>query len=125
MSESITCDTTIDKHIDEILDELIAIRHDIHAHPELGYKENRTSKVIQDFLQEIQVPFKAGLAKGTGVLAHIDGKGKKAIGLRADIDALPMVEESSLDWKSVNDGCMHACGHDGHTAILLGTAKVL
>jgi amidohydrolase len=125
MSESVTCDTTIDKHIDEIIDEIVAIRHDIHAHPELGYKENRTSKVIQDFLQEIEVPFKAGLAKGTGVLAHIDGEGEKAIGLRADIDALPMVEESSLDWKSVNEGCMHACGHDGHTAILLGTAKVL
>ena len=125
MSVNNTCNTTIDKHIDAILDELIALRHDIHAHPELGYKENRTSKVIQDFLEEIDVPFKSGLAKGTGVLAHIAGEGNKAVGLRADIDALPIVEENTFDWKSVHDGCMHACGHDGHTTILLGTAKVL
>ena len=125
MSVNNTCNTTIDKHIDAILDELITLRHDIHAHPELGYKENRTSKVIQDFLEEIDVPFKSGLAKGTGVLAHIAGKGNKAIGLRADIDALPIVEENTFDWKSVHEGCMHACGHDGHTTILLGAAKVL
>jgi amidohydrolase len=116
---------TVTTIIDSILDELVAIRHDLHAHPELGYDETRTSKVIQDFLSELNVPFKAGLAKGTGVLAHLQGKGETAVGLRADIDALPIVEENTFDWKSVHEGCMHACGHDGHTTILLGVAKVL
>ena len=125
MSTSTTTIETVDSHIDEIIDELIEIRHDLHAHPELGYKENRTSKVIQDFLEQQNIPFKAGLAKGTGVLAHLSGKSKTAIGLRADIDALPIVEENTFDWKSTHQGCMHACGHDGHTTILLGAAKVL
>jgi len=116
---------TVDKHIDTILPELISIRHDIHAHPELGYEEHRTSGVIQDFLTSIDVPFVSGLAKGTGVLGHIQGEGEQSIGLRADIDALPILEENTFDWKSVNEGCMHACGHDGHTTILLGVAKVL
>ncbi len=116
---------TLATTIDSIIDELITIRHDLHAHPELGYEENRTSKIIQDFLADSNIPFKAGLAKGTGVLAHLDGKGTKAVGLRADIDALPIIEENTFDWKSVHEGCMHACGHDGHTTILLGTAKVL
>ena len=117
--------TTIREHIESILPELITIRHDIHAHPELGYKEERTSGVIQQFLSDNSIPFEAGLAKGTGVLAHIEGESGKAVGLRADIDALPITEENSFDWKSVHEGCMHACGHDGHTTILLGTAKVL
>ena len=117
--------STIDDHIEEILPELISIRHDIHAHPELGYEEHRTSEIIQNFLADIDVPFISGLAKGTGVLAHIAGEGDKAIALRADIDALPILEENTFDWKSVHDGCMHACGHDGHTTILLGTTKVL
>ena len=125
MNECTTIDATIDTHIDAIIDELIEIRHDLHAHPELGYEENRTSKVIQDFLGKLNISFKSGLAKGTGVLAHITGKGNSSVGLRADIDALPIVEENSFDWKSVHDGCMHACGHDGHTTILLGVAKVL
>lgn len=116
---------SIQSHIDEVLHELIDIRHDIHAHPELGYAETRTSQVIQDFLSSHDISFKAGLAKGTGVLGHIEGTGDKAVGLRADIDALPIVEENTFDWKSVHEGCMHACGHDGHTTILLGTALVL
>ena len=116
---------SVQSHIDEVLHELIDIRHDIHAHPELGYAETRTSQVIQDFLSSHDISFKAGLAKGTGVLGHIEGTGDKAVGLRADIDALPIVEENTFDWKSVHEGCMHACGHDGHTTILLGTALVL
>lgn len=123
MSNS-TC-FNLDARIDAIIPELIEIRHDIHAHPELGYKEIRTSTRIQNFLNENGISHKGGLAKGTGVLAHIEGKGEKAIGLRADIDALPIVEENTFDWKSQHEGCMHACGHDGHTTILLGAAKVL
>jgi amidohydrolase len=120
-----TIETTIDARIDAVLDEIVEIRHDLHAHPELGYEEVRTSKVIQDFLRTENIQFKSGLAKGTGVLAHIEGEGTSAVGLRADIDALPIKEENTFDWKSVHEGCMHACGHDGHTSILLGTAKVL
>ncbi|MBC8201166.1 MAG: amidohydrolase [Planctomycetes bacterium] len=116
---------SLDARIDAIVDDLIMIRHDLHAHPELGYEEKRTSKVIQDFLRELGVEHKAGLAKGTGVFAHLEGKGTSAVGIRADIDALPIVEENTFDWKSQYAGCMHACGHDGHTTILLGVAKVL
>ncbi len=115
----------VDSTIDSIIDNLIEIRHDIHTHPELGYNEKRTSKVIQGFLDDASVDYVAGLAKGTGVLAHLLGNAEQAIGLRADIDALPIVEENEFAWKSVHEGCMHACGHDGHTTILLGTAKVL
>ena len=120
-----TTSCAVDAHIDALLHEIIAVRHDLHAHPELGYKETRTSKVIQDFLGKNEIQHKGGLAKGTGVLAYIQGEGEKSIGLRADMDALPIFEENTFDWKSVHEGCMHACGHDGHTAILLGTAKVL
>lgn len=115
----------VQKHIDSILPDLISIRHDIHAHPELGYEEHRTSGLIQQFLSENEVEFESGLAKGTGVLANIDGEGGTSVALRADIDALPITEENTFDWKSTHDGCMHACGHDGHTTILLGAAKVL
>ncbi len=120
-----TIDETLDSYIDAIIDEIIAVRHDLHSHPELGYEEHRTNKTIQDYLNQAGVQFTSGLAKGTGVLAHINGKGNVSVGLRADIDALPITEENTFGWKSVHEGCMHACGHDGHTAILLGTAKVL
>lgn len=115
----------VDARIASILPELIAIRHDLHTHPELGYKEKRTSKVIQTYLDAIPLQYVSGLAKGTGVLAYLAGSGSKAIGLRADIDALPITEANTFAWKSIHNGCMHACGHDGHTTILLGAAKVL
>ena len=107
-----TTSCAVDAHIDALLHEIIAVRHDLHAHPELGYKETRTSKIIQDFLEKNEIQHKGGLAKGTGVLAYIQGEGEKSIGLRADMDALPIVEENTFDWKSVHEGCMHACGVD-------------
>ena len=116
---------TVDESIDSLLADLIEIRHDIHSHPELGYNEKRTSKLIQAFLDDASVDYVSGLAKGTGVLAHLPGDAEESIGLRADIDALPILEENEFAWKSVHEGCMHACGHDGHTTILLGTTKVL
>jgi amidohydrolase len=125
MSNTTKHSTTVQEHIDTILPELISIRHDIHAHPELGYEEHRTSTLIQQFLSDIDVEYESGLAKGTGVLANIDGEADTSIALRADIDALPIAEENTFDWKSTHEGCMHACGHDGHTTILLGAAKVL
>jgi amidohydrolase len=107
------------------LPELTAIRHDLHAHPELGYQENRTSGVVHRELAGAQIALKGGLAGGTGVLGHLPGRAEKAVGLRADMDALPIQETAGLDWRSQHDGVMHACGHDGHTTILIGAARVL
>lgn len=109
-----------------IKDEIIRIRRDIHKHPELGFKEKRTSKVIKDFLDIEGIPY-IETAK-TGVYAFIKGKkeGKnRVLALRADMDALPIEEKNDVPYKSLNKGKMHACGHDGHTAILLGVCKIL
>ncbi len=111
--------------IEEITPSLVEMRHDLHAHPELGYAETRTSGVVQAQLEATGVPFEAGLAGGTGVVGHIGGAADGAIGLRADMDALPILEETGLPYASTTDGCMHACGHDGHTTILVGAARVL
>ena len=114
--------------IQEQLPGLVDVRHDLHAHPELGYGETRTSGVVQRELERSGVPFQAGLAGGTGVLGHLGGGtdgNDKAIGLRADMDALPIQEANDIDYRSTHDGVMHACGHDGHTTILLGAARVL
>lgn len=117
--------TTIKDRVQAILPQLIELRHDIHAHPELGYQETRTASVIRSFLEEREIDFAGNLAGGTGTLAYIEGESDKAVGLRADIDALPITEENTFDYVSTNEGCMHACGHDGHTTMLLGTAAIL
>lgn len=104
---------------------LTAIRRDIHAHPELGYEERRTCGVIERELKALGVAHKAGYAGGTGVVAHIpattDNPGP-CVAFRADIDALPIHETTGVEHASTTDGVMHACGHDGHTAILIGLA---
>ncbi len=106
-------------------DEFIAIRQHIHSHPELSYKEFETSKFIQQKLQLWGIPFEVKAT--TGVVAIIKGKNpdKKIIALRADMDALPIKEENNVQYKSLYEGIMHACGHDVHTACLLGAAKIL
>ncbi len=107
---------------------LAAFRRDLHAHPELGYEERRTSEAIQRELAALGIAFKAGLARGTGIVAHIPATGatdRTAVAFRADIDALPIQETTGLPHASTTPGVMHACGHDGHTAILLGLARVL
>ena len=116
---------TIRDHIDAILPELIEFRHDLHRHPEIMYEEHRTSGRIREELERAGIDFKGDLAGGTGVLAHLQGDAQQAVGLRADIDALPIHEQSGVPHASTIDGRMHACGHDGHTAILLGAARVL
>jgi amidohydrolase len=108
-----------------ILPELIEFRHDLHAHPELGYDEHRTRDCICDALKAAGIDHKTGFAMGTGTIAHLPGTADKAIALRADMDALPIEEETGLPWTSTHPGKMHACGHDGHTTILLGAARVL
>jgi len=110
----------------EEIDHLVEIRHDLHQHPELGYEETRTCEVICRELTDAGIEFRAGLAGGTGVLAWIPGRDEdNTIALRADIDALPIEETSGVPWASTIPGRMHACGHDGHTTILIGAARTL
>src|SRR5471030_1146220 len=105
--------------------ELTAIRRDIHAHPELGFEEERTSKIVAAKLKEWGCEVTTGIGK-TGVVGTIRvGNNPTAIGLRADMDALPMDEYNTFDHRSQNKGRMHACGHDGHTTMLLGAARYL
>ena len=105
--------------------EMQAWRQDIHAHPELGYEEHRTSETVAKLLAGWGIEVHRGIA-GTGVVGVLkNGDSSRAIGLRADTDAVPMPEETGLPYASANPGKMHACGHDGHTAMLLGAAKYL
>ena len=102
---------------------ITALRRDIHAHPELGFQEERTADVIAKALTEWGIPVHRGLGK-TGVVGIVkNGSSPRAVGLRADIDALPMTEHNSFAHASQHAGKMHACGHDGHTAMLLAAAK--
>ena len=108
------------------LDELTAIRRDIHAHPELGLEEHRTSGIVATKLREWGIETTTGVG-GTGVVGTIRGRlpGQRAIGLRADMDALALQEQTGLPYASTVAGRMHACGHDGHTTMLLGAARYL
>jgi amidohydrolase len=108
------------------LAEIIEIRRHLHAHPELSFEEYKTSEFIASKLKKYQIPFTAGVVK-TGIVALIEGKNpaKKVIALRADLDALPITEANTCEYKSQNIGVMHACGHDVHSASLLGAAKIL
>ena len=106
--------------------ETKAIREQIHANPELSFNEYNTSKFVQDKLTEYGVDFRAGYVE-TGIVGVIKGRNpeSKSIALRADLDALPIVEENNASYCSTNKGVMHACGHDAHTACLLGAARIL
>jgi amidohydrolase len=110
----------------ELLEEVIAIRRHLHAHPELSFQEYKTSEYICSLLDKWGIPYTSGWVK-TGIVALIKGKNsdKKCIALRADIDALPIEETEGRIYGSTNKGIMHACGHDAHTASLLGAAKIL
>ena len=105
--------------------ELEAIRRDIHAHPELGLEEHRTAEIVARKLEGWGIEVHRGVGR-TGVVGVLrSGAGNRALGLRADMDALPIEELTDLPWKSTVPGKMHACGHDGHTTMLLGAAKYL
>ncbi|MGZ4056334.1 MAG: M20 metallopeptidase family protein [Bacteroidia bacterium] len=110
----------------QYLSEIIAIRRHLHAHPELSFEEFNTSDFIASKLKEYGIPFRQGIVK-TGIVALIEGKNasKKVVALRADMDALPITEANVCEYKSKNEGVMHACGHDVHSASLLGAAKIL
>jgi len=106
-------------------DDLVAIRRDFHEHPELGMEEVRTSAIVAELLNKWGVTTHTGIGK-TGVVGVLKGKSAgRTIGLRADMDALPIVEQTNLSFSSKNPGVMHACGHDAHTTMLLGAARYL
>ena len=116
----------IKKHVNSYFDEIVALRREIHMNPELAFQEVETARLVSGFLRENNIPHQTGIAK-TGVVALIEGNnpGKKTVALRADMDALPVLEQNQVSYKSKNEGKMHACGHDAHTASLLGAAKIL
>src|SRR5205823_4387984 len=107
-------------------EEIRSYRRHIHQNPELSFHEEKTSAFIELKLKEIGIPFKNKIA-GFGIVAEIEGKdpGAGTVALRADMDALPISEKNDKDYKSKNEGVMHACGHDVHTSSLLGAAKIL
>lgn len=110
----------------QFIDEIINIRRHIHAHPELSFQEKETSAFVKKKLTDMGISFKEGFAEH-GILGMIEGKkgAGKTIALRADMDALPILESNNLPFKSKNRGVMHACGHDIHSACLLGAAKII
>ena len=115
----------IKEEVKDIKQSIISNRRDFHMHPELGFKEIRTSKIIAQKLSSYGLDVQTGVGK-TGVVATLTGNTDgKTIALRADMDALPIQETGDLPFKSVHDGVMHACGHDGHMSMLLGAAKIL
>jgi len=115
----------LSKEIASDLHFLTELRRDLHAHPELGFEEVRTSNIVATLLEEAGLEVHRGLG-GTGVVGTLRvGNGARAIGMRADMDALAMLETSDRPYRSTAEGKMHACGHDGHTAMLLGAARHL
>lgn len=109
----------------DLFKRVISVRRDIHRFPELSWQETRTADTICTFLESLGIGYQSKVA-GTGVVAELPGpKGVPYVVLRADTDALPIKEETGLEFASVHEGVMHACGHDGHTAILLGAAALL
>ncbi len=113
------------RRIDSLSEELAAIRRDIHKHPETAYEENRTADIVAERLEAWGLDVHRGLG-GTGVVGTLRmGDSNRAVGFRADMDALFIQEKNTFDHRSVHDGKMHACGHDGHTTMLLGAARHL
>ena len=117
-----------DHYVAEILDEIIALRHDIHAHPEMGFEEVRTAELAARKLREYGCDVVVENVGRTGVVGLIYGQGgpgRATVALRADMDALPLTEKTGVAWSSQVKGCMHGCGHDGHVAWALATAYAL
>ena len=125
MPEPILEGAMINELLPTLTPKIAALRRDIHAHPELAFDEHRTSAKVAAYLGDLGLEVHRGIAR-TGVVAKLSlGAGKRAIGLRADMDALPLAELNTFPHHSTHKGRMHACGHDGHTAMLLGAAEAL
>src|SRR5258708_4221970 len=124
MSES----NSLKAEIDELVPDMVALRRDLHEHPELAFEEVRTSGIVAQRLRALGLEVQTGIAK-TGVVGLLKGgasqPGAKTIAIRADMDALPIFEMNDIDYRSKVDGKMHACGHDGHTTIALAVADIL
>ena len=114
----------INKEIQKISNDIYTYRRDFHQNPELSFQEYRTAETISKYLDSFGITHKRNIG-GTGIVGEIEFGAGPTIALRADMDALPIQETGNLEYKSKNEGVMHACGHDGHMAILLGTANVL
>ncbi len=115
------------EHVRRWQDELVALRRDLHAHPELGFEEHRTARVVAERLAALGIEHQTGVGK-TGIVAVVRGRttaSGRSVGLRADMDALPMQEDNTFAHRSRYDGRMHGCGHDGHTTMLLAAARYL
>ena len=113
------------KELEDLQGEMQEWRRDIHAHPEIAFEEHRTAQIVADKLESFGIEVETGIA-GTGVVGTLrKGMGNRSIGFRADLDALLINETNDFEYKSKNPGQMHACGHDGHTTMLLGAAKYL
>lgn len=114
-------------HIRRWHDEFTSVRRDLHAHPELGFEEHRTARIVVERLASLGIEYHTGVGK-TGIVAVVRGRSTesgRSVGLRADMDALPMQEENEFAHRSRYDGRMHGCGHDGHTTMLLAAARYL
>ena len=118
--------TKIKQLAESIFDEVVSIRRHLHKYPELSFKEHKTSAYIKSVLSSWNIPFTEDIAD-TGIVVLLKGNNpsSKTIALRADFDALPIIEDNEVDYCSVNNGVMHACGHDAHTASLLGAINIL
>jgi len=125
MVDATVRDADIARLCDEAVPPTTELRRALHRRPELMFEEHETSARVVAELESSSIAHVAGLARGTGVLAHLPGGPDAPIALRADMDALPIEEDTGRPWSSEHPGRMHACGHDGHTAILLGAARVL
>jgi amidohydrolase len=121
-------DSIISQKIDNIFDKIVGYREYLHQHPELSFQEYQTMDFVAEKLAEMNIPFEKGIA-GTGVVGLIKNanhlENQNCVGLRADLDALPIQELNDVPYKSVNEGVMHACGHDVHTSVLLGASEIL
>ena len=113
------------EEVRKINNKLIEIRRDFHMNPDLSYEEKRTSKKIMEYLDKLDIKYETNFYSNAIIATIGNNKTNKKIGFRADMDALPLVEKNDYDYKSKNEGVMHACGHDAHMTILLGLAKVL
>src|SRR4030066_219956 len=114
----------LETEIAALTGQLVAWRRDFHRHPEVAFEEARTSAVVREFLESLGLPVRS--AGGTGLVAVLEGNpGGKTVALRADMDALPVQEEGEKEYRSLNRGVTHACGHDGHMAMMMAAAKVL
>lgn len=117
--------SAIHEAVIRILPDITLLRHELHQHPELRFEEQWTANRVAQFLESAGISYSRGHAKGTGVVAVVAGKGSRGVALRADLDALQVTEDTGLPYASAIPGRMHACGHDGHTAVLCGVAKIL